>query len=175
MDIRVEPYNLKINDIIDDICPCCGVILQQNIRKGKYLIRECGYCRYLDRPFGFCGNTAQSHYGGCSCEYEEKDYLYITCEKCKSLKCIDCKTSLSCCNKNCRIPTRCFHCCKKHEFNNKWKNTTPQEKLQLYGIEKLKILAKYKKINRFSKYKKQELINILSPLVNENDFPIKSP
>jgi hypothetical protein len=174
MEIRAEPYNLQIKDNNVEICPCCDTILQRNIRKGNYLIDECGYCRYLDRPFGGCGNTAETHYGGCSCEYGEKDYLYITCEKCKSSKCIECKITLVCLNKNCAISTRCFDCCKKYEFNNKWKNTTPQEKLHLYGSEKLKILAKNKKIKGYSKYKKHELINILSPFVNENDFPIKS-
>jgi hypothetical protein len=189
MDFRTEPVNLQIKDINVDICPCCNMILQQNIRKGCYLIRECGYCRYLDRPFGGCGNRAKTHYGGeCSCEYGEKDYLYISCEKCKYLKCIDCKEPLSCRNENCAIPIRCFQCCKKYEFNNKWKNTTPQQKLEfnnkwenttpqqkleLYGIQKLKILAKNKKIKGFSKYKKQELINILLHLVDETDFPIK--
>ena len=142
MEIRYEPFNLQINDITLVKCPCCDIILQQDIRKGNYLISECGYCRYLDRPFGGCGNTAESHYGGCSCKYGEKDYLYMTCEKCKSSKCIECNTRLNCCNKNCAIPTRCFNCRKKYEFNNKWNNTTSQEKLYLYGIEKLKILAK---------------------------------
>ena len=60
------------------------------------------------------------------------------------------------------------------KFINIWKTTTPQEKLNLYGIAKLKILAKNKKIKGYSDYKKNELINILLPLVNENDFPIKS-
>ena len=176
MEICVEPHDLQIKDINVEICPCCNMTLRRNIRKGKYLIndKECGYCRYLDRPFGGCGNTAISHYGGCSCEYGEKDYLCVTCEKCKSSKCIDCKTMLPCRNKNCNIPTRCFDCYKKHEFNNKWQNTTPCEKLDVYGIVKLKILAKNKKIKGYSKYTKRALINILTPLVNENDFPIKS-
>ena len=69
MEIRTEPYNLQINDITVEICPCCDMILQRNIRNGNYLISECSYCRYLDRPFGGCGNTAEVHYGGCSCKY----------------------------------------------------------------------------------------------------------
>ena len=170
MEIRSDPDNLQIKD--DDIlCPCCNTILQQNIKKGKYLISECYYCRYLERPFGGCGYTAKTQ---CSCEYGEKDYLYMICEKCKSSTCIECKTKLYCRNKNCAIATRCFDCGKKYEFHNKWKNTSPLEKLHLHGSEKLKILAKNKKIKGYSKYKKHELINILSPLVNENDFPIKS-
>ena len=118
MEICSEPYNLQIKDINVVKCPCCDMILQQNIRKKNYLIRECSYCRYLDRPFGGCGNTAETHYNGCSCEYGEKDYLYITCEKCKSLKCILCKTPLNCCNKNCAISTRCLDCCKKNPCNS---------------------------------------------------------
>ena len=53
MEIRSEPVNLQIKD--DDIlCSCCNTILQQNIKKGKYLISECYDCRYLERPFGSC-------------------------------------------------------------------------------------------------------------------------
>jgi len=42
----------------------------------------------------------------------------------------------------------------------------------MYGIKKLKILAKNIKIIGFSKYKKNELINILMPIVISEDFPI---
>jgi hypothetical protein len=99
--------------------------------------------------------------------------MFISCEICEKSKCVKCKNMLNCCNKNCANSTQCYECCKKDEFNNKWKNATPQQKLDLYGIEKLKILAKNKKIKGYSKYKKHELINILLLLVNENDFPIK--
>ena len=69
MEIRTEPHTLKVNSNIITHCSCCNSILQQEIKSGKYLIGdECGYCRYLDRPFGGCGNTASSHYGSCSCE-----------------------------------------------------------------------------------------------------------
>lgn len=115
----------------------------------------------------------EKHYpNGCSCKYIDKDYLYVSCYNCKSPKCIKCKNSLNCSNKNC-CSVICLNCDKKIEFINKWKTTTPQEKLYLYGIVKLQILAKNKKIKEYSIYKKHELINILSPLVNENDFPIK--
>jgi hypothetical protein len=172
MDIRFEPYDLQINDITVDTCPCCNMILQRNIRKGRYLIGgECRSCRWNDKMFS--GWSSYNRYGDCSCQYREKDFLYITCENCKSAKCIDCQKPIRCYNKNCSIPTRCCDCRKKYEFIITWKTTTPQEKLNLYGIKKLQILAKNKKIKGFSKYKKQEIIDILSPLVNENDFPIK--
>ena len=173
LEIRCEPYTLQIKDSTIVNCPCCDSTLQQHIRKGNYLIHECGYCVYLDRPFGGCGTTAESHYGGCSCTYGEKMCLYISCEKCTSSTCIQCKKSLSCRNTNCTLPTRCMDCSNKYDFNNKWKNTTPQEKLHLYGSEKLKLLARNKNIKGYSKYKKHELIHILSPLVKESDFPIK--
>ena len=132
---------------------------------------ECNYCSYLDRPFGYCGNTTRTHYGGCSCIYEEKEFLLISCETCKYSKCINCKNNIECCNENCSIrPRKCYKC---YEFIDKWKNTTPKEKLNLYGIEKLKILAKQKEIKGYSKYRKHDLICILSPLVSENDFPIR--
>ncbi len=86
MDIRIEPFILKV-DKSTKYCPCCGGVLLKEIKLGEYLIRECGYCRYLDRPFAFCGNTASNHYGGCECNYGEKEFIYITCKKCISPKC----------------------------------------------------------------------------------------
>jgi hypothetical protein len=175
MEIRFEPYNLQINDTNSVMCPCCNSILQKEIRKGNYLINgECRYCRYSERSFVTYSSSWQKNYpDGCTCEYSEKNYLYIICENCKSPKCLKCKNQLNCCNKNCGSVI-CSKCVEKMEFNNIWKITTPQEKLHLYGYEKLKILAKNKKIKGYSKYKKDELINVLSSLVNENDFPIKS-
>jgi hypothetical protein len=67
----------------------------------------------------------------------------------------------------------CKKCIEKTTFNNKWNTSTLQEKLYMYGIKKLQLLAKNKKIKGFSKYKKSELICILIPVINEKDFPIK--
>ena len=174
LEIRTDPYNLQINDDSIVYCPCCNNVLVKQVNKGNYLIDgDCGYCRYLDRPFGGCGNTAATHFGGCSCEYGEKDYLYISCENCKSPKCLKCQTSISCRNQKCGSIV-CDTCIKRAQFNDTWKTTTPQEKLDLYGIVKLKILAKNKNVKGYSKYTKRELINTLSPLVNENDFPINT-
>jgi hypothetical protein len=176
MEIISEPYNLNLTNE-QDRCQCCDLILEKEIKKGNYLIgNECGYCRYLDRPFGGCGNTALSHYGGCTCEYTceygEKDYIYISCKNCKEPKCLKCKTKLNCCNNNCN-KIICNSCENKIKFNNVWKTKTPQEKLKLYGSEKLKILAKKKNIKGYSKYNKDELFTVLAELVDENDFPIK--
>jgi hypothetical protein len=43
----------------------------------------------------------------------------------------------------------------------------------MYGIIKLKKLAKMKNLKGYSKYNKNELIEKLKLLVNDNDFPIK--
>ena len=179
MEIRREPYilyTLKV-DSNNNACPCCNNILHKKIKRGKYLIGgECSNCRYydnyLDRPFGGCGNTASSHYGDCSCEYGEKDYLYISCKKCLSPSCVKCGNKCFCEGKGCN-EIICRKCIEKEKFNSEWNKLTPPEKLKLYGIQKLKILAKNKKIKGFSKYKKTELIDILIPLVNKKDFPIK--
>ena len=176
MDIISDPDNLQIKNSNTLICPCCNMPLHQEIRKKNYLIdRECGYCSYSNERFFMSSSSGrEKHYpNGCSCKYVEKDYLYMSCENCKSSKCIKCKNSLNCCNKNC-CSVICLKCDEKIEFINFWKTKTPQEILYLYGIVKLKILANNKKIKEYSKYKKHELINILLPLVNEYDFPIKS-
>ena len=173
MEIRTIPSNLHIEDSTLS-CPCCNGILEKEIKNVRYLSRECGYCRYSNRAFATYSSSWQQHFpNGCTCEDErcEKEFIYITCVKCESPKCIKCNHKGDCCNKNCNS-FLCLDCDKKNNFNNAWKTSSPQEKLNLYGIEKLKILAKNKNIG-ISKYKKQELINILSPLVNEKDFPIK--
>lgn len=174
MENRFDPYNLQIKDTNSSTCPCCNSILQKEIRKGKYLINgECGYCRYSEKSFATYSSSWQQHYpNGCTCEYNEKDFLYITCKNCKSPKCFKCKKQLSCCNQNCSS-VLCSKCLEQIKFYNIWKTTKPQEKLHLYGYEKLKILAINKKIFK-KKYNKDELISILSSLVNENDFPIKN-
>jgi hypothetical protein len=174
MDFRFEPHNLQIIDINTMVCPCCTNILQREIRTGKILIgEECGYCSYSNRAFASCSTSWQQHFpNGCTCTYGETEYLHISCENCKSPTCVTCKNLLTCCNKICGSVI-CEKCVEKTNFNKAWKTTTPQEKLHLYGTEKLKILAKNKKIKGFSKYKKNDLINILSPLVHADDFPIK--
>ena len=171
MEIRREPYSLKVDSNSND-CLCCNNKLDKEIKRGKYLIDECGYCRYSDRPFGGCGNTASSHYGGCSCEYGEKDYLYMTCKNCLSPNCVNCGAKCHCMGEGCN-EIICRNCLEKEKFNNNWKKSTPANKLNMYGIKKLKILAKNKEIKSFQNIKKMELINILGPLVNEKDFPIK--
>jgi len=67
----------------------------------------------------------------------------------------------------------CISCYNDKQFQNNWKVMKPIDKLSLYGEIKLKILAKNKKLKGYTKYGKDELINILKPLVNDDDFPIK--
>jgi len=172
----MEPSFLKINDINIINCPCCNEILNKEVKKGAYLINECGYCIYSDRPFTIGSSSLNQHYSnGCSCEYGEKDYTYISCNKCLNPKCNNCdnKLILSYTYEPDRICSMCNDKKNKEDFNIKWKLSTSQEKLQLYGIVKLKTLAKNKNIKGYSKYTKKELIEQLSSLVNEKDFPIK--
>jgi hypothetical protein len=180
MEIITNPHTLKV-DSNSNACNCCNNILDKEIKRGRYLIDECGNCRYLDRPFAGCGRaTHHSNYDdGCSCEYGEKDYLYITCKKCLSPNCVKCGAKCDCmgkgCNEiiciNCLSPNCvkcgakfrcmgegcneiiCINCLEKEKFNNDWKKMTPTEKLHVYGVKKLKILAKNKKIKGFSQFR----------------------
>ena len=161
MEIHLEPYNLQVNDNNIVACPCCNNMLIKEIKKKPYLIGvECRECR-----------GSNSFPQQCRCKYGEKDCLYITCEICKMPECVKCKTTYTayrkneCCNKNCSsfICNLCII----------WETKTFQERMNLYTSEKLKILAKYKKIKGYSKYTKKELISMLSQLVNETDIPRK--
>ena len=83
-------------------------------------------------------------------------------------KCNKCKTEFISYNNinSCSV-------CVKKEFNNKWKKSTPSEKLRFYGLKKLYRLAKKKKIKGRSKMNKNELINNLKDIVIHEDFPIR--
>ena len=58
-------------------------------------------------------------------------------------------------------------------FNKEWKTLSIKDKLELHGIKKLRLLSKNKNIKGYSKYNKNELIEMLFPYVCNNDFPIK--
>ena len=57
-------------------------------------------------------------------------------------------------------------------FFEKWKNFSNYEKLNCYGMFKLKYLARKKKIN-FENLNKDDLINKLKDKIKDNDLPIK--
>ena len=150
MDIVSNPDSLNITSDEVSLCPKCNSNLFKKIeKKWRQIGNDCGWCRYSDRPFTLGSSSLESHYpNGCTCKYEETGYiLLITCH-------------------NCLHPP-------KISFSEKWKNSSAIDKLKLYGIRKLKLLAKSKKIKGYSKYKKKELIDVLQPLINDNDFPIK--
>lgn len=177
MEIRKDPYFLEIKDKDITLCPRCNYLLNKEIKKGKCLINECGYCRYSDRPFVCMSSSWQQHFpDGCTCVYEEQDILFVSCVNCLNPKCIKCNNSIVI---SCDIDltkTICLSCenkIKKQEFNNNWKKSSLEEKLNFYGIEKLKKLAKNKNIKGFSKLNKQELKEKLCPIINDKDFPIK--
>jgi hypothetical protein len=164
MEIRCEPYELLINDKNIINCIICNNLL---IKEGSYLINDCGYCRYSDRPFVIGSSSLYNHYPeGCTCEYGKKEFLYIICNICKFPKCNKCGIKINNCISKCNN-------CEKNKFNEKWNISNPIEKLNMYGIIKLKKLAKMKNLKGYSKYNKNELIEKLKLLVNDNDFPIK--
>ena len=176
MEIRTDPSFLKLDNINIINCPYCDELLHKEVKEGKYLINECGYCRYSDRPFTIGSSSLNQHYSnGCSCEYSKQNYMYIICNNCLNPKCNNCdnKLTIGYTYEPNRLCSTCINIQNKDKFNNKWYSSTPHEKLNLYGIIKLKILAKNKNIKGYSKYTKKELVEQLIPLVNENDFPIK--
>lgn len=165
--VRTSPYNLKTGPKDNTLCACCGSKLLLEIKQMRILIGdECYSCRYQDRPFALGSVSA----GPCTCKYKEVKGLLVTCKKCISPRCIKCNRELGFFGK-CKEP--CSECTKKEEFKKQWENSSLSEKLKLYGVKKLRILAKRKKIKRIYTYKKQQLIEILSPLVVAGDLPIK--
>lgn len=169
-------YNSSIKYNINSYnCNQCNFILTRTIIKERRLIQECSSCkyydRYTDRPFAIGSN--RDNFGKCNCEYKIMDTLEIKCSEClkeKWIKCLICKKFLE--KKTGKVEDKnCYKCQSKIEkeiFNNK----TAQEKLEYYGIIKLKKLAKKKEIKNYSKYNKNELLIELKKIVNDNDLPI---
>jgi uncharacterized protein (DUF2225 family) len=62
---------------------------------------------------------------------------------------------------------------QKQKFNNIWKNGTIKEKLNCYGLPKLKYLAKNKQMKGYSGMSKDNLIDKLLTIVTDKDLPIK--
>ena len=57
-------------------------------------------------------------------------------------------------------------------FKNKW-NDGVKGKLSCYGLTKLRRFAKYKNIKGYTKYSKDELIELLENNSVDSDFPIR--
>lgn len=178
-EFRTEPFALRLENENVTHCPVCDTVLDKIYKLGSSLVKECGYCRYSDRPFCQGSVSLHSHYPeGCKCQYEDKNFLYISCPNCSNPKCVICDIYLG---KDFfifkiekePICQKCSDTKKDDIFTLKWAKSSPQEKLKTYGVVKLKILAKNKGIKGYSKYKKIELIKVLEPLVVNSDFPIK--
>ena len=161
MEVRCEPAHLQITDRNTLHCPRCNDILRKEVRQGNSLVKECSQCNYDTRPFALCKSPfAESN---CTCEYEEIEYLHILCETCVIPRCSKCSQPHS----------GICPSCKEKEFKDKWRTSTPQGKLHLHGVAKLRILAKNKQLKGYSTWTKEELIARLIPIVHETDYPIQ--
>lgn len=113
-----------------------------------YMMSGCYYCRQSMRPFnGSCK-------GSCEC-VETTEVRYMNCKNCEKLKQEKEKKE------------------KELLFKNKWNTGTLKEKLNCYGVIKLKLLAKQKKIKKYSTMSKCVLIANLISVCVDNDLPIK--
>ena len=85
MEIRKDPYFLEIKDKDITLCPRCNYLLNKEIKKGRCLINECGYCRYSDRPFVCMSSSWQQDFpDGFSDEFMESGVLgklYFMCNR----------------------------------------------------------------------------------------------
>jgi hypothetical protein len=169
------------------LCPKCNSTINSEIKMERRCVLECDTCSYKDRPFGY----VRSQYWNepCTCIWKDVKILYLKCNKCMICKCTKCSSDIVYSEyKNGDFREKICNTCKtefnmkiqkeneliaKKEFSEKWKTMTIHDKLNLYGIVKLKILAKNKNIKSIYKYNKQSLIEILTPITSNSDFPIK--
>ena len=56
-----------------------------------------------------------------------------------------------------------------------WRTSTPIQKLEIHGLNKLQILATEKGFTDIYDLDRESLLYLLAPLVNENDYPIGKP
>lgn len=63
---------------------------------------------------------------------------------------------------------------RRREIQLRWKDSSPQEKLNFYyDVKKLKWLCKKKGIKGYSTKKRDTLIELLKDKVTDDDFPIR--
>ena len=56
-----------------------------------------------------------------------------------------------------------------------WRTSTPVQKLEIHGMNKLQLLATEKGLEDIYDLDRESLLYLLAPLVNENDYPIGKP
>jgi len=157
--------------LVSDVCPLCKFTLEKK-SEIIYEKRECRACN-----LGVFSSN-------CSCAYRPSGtIMVITCKNCNSCKSCDQQMFYNSVTEK----TECNNCInvagqikekekvidQKKLFLGKWKTSSPSEKLLFYGKPKLLVLARNKKIKDRSKMTKYELINALSHLVTDSDFPIR--
>ena len=133
-----------------EYCEVCGNELLKEIKKIEYE-HECGYCRS-----GFGG-------GECECYWNSKDILMIRCLTCEERKGVLKKEEEF--EREKRL--------ERMKFNMMWKKMDVEEKLEICGVKKLRVLCKNKSISGYSKMTKEQLVEVLSSITNHEDFPIK--
>ena len=145
----------KENESIS-FCPKCGSYrIRTEIIKTRILVED--HNCYLHRSEWLGCNHS------CTCVYEERPTLSVVCFYCLEK------------DRQRKIEEDRQREIEENKFSyKKWTTSTPQEKLTFYGMNKLKLLAHRKGITKLYKLtRKQQVIDILKPLVSENDFPIK--
>ena len=168
----MNPLNLKIDD--KNKCLTCFNICDIEINEIITDFKMCEDCysydKETDRPYQA---FKQIDYI-CKCvKYNKQQIKKITCYKC---------LYMANNNSNNKINNKIYNKCddkndkndknKHDEFNKKWQNLNIKEKLSLYGILKLELLSKYKKID-VNGLTKEQIINKLEPFINKYDLPIK--
>jgi hypothetical protein len=97
------------------------------------------------------------------------------CRQCANPSCILCNRILEGADKT-RADKVCSGCQayrEREEFQKSWATKSVGEKLAMCGLPKLKILAKKKGVKGFSTMTKRDLLQTLTPLTKDSDFPIK--
>jgi hypothetical protein len=142
------------------VCPKCEGDLTKEIRK--------------DSEEHMCRTCNLGVLGCCECTTTYYDVLYVICNTCNIL---EQQTNILEQQKSKQTQIekiRNMKIAQNKQFSNKWKTSTPIEKLQCYTqIQKLKYLCKQKGLKGFSNKDRQTLIDMLKDHVIDSDFPIK--
>ncbi|MFN9115830.1 MAG: hypothetical protein ACK5XN_37750 [Bacteroidota bacterium] len=174
----------------NELCVECNQQLTKHVE--NIYSKDCCCTDYSERGF--------SMYSDCFCESKIIGQKYLlTCDNCNKRKCKLCGDLPISVNDSFENNV-CEKCSKqqaedkhkrmkadeqrntqleenqrlnKNMIFEKWKSSSIEEKLNMYGTIKLKRLAKLKNIKGYSKLSKYKLIQILCPITTNKDFPIK--
>lgn len=84
MEIRYNPFDLKLKKGYADICSKCyeTVKCDLKVHVKEQIGSDCRYCRASTRPYINQHEVLTQYPDGCTCTYVYENYILLSCQNC---------------------------------------------------------------------------------------------